>query len=68
VREGDGILSCHLDSSEVKAMGGMHFADIDSSSFDKLLDIETIKHDVERRINPKTPSQKSDQFENTQIS
>ena len=68
VREGDSILSCHLDSSEVKAMGGMHFADIDSSSFDKLLDIETIKHDVERRINPKTPSQKSDQFENTQIS
>ena len=68
VREGDSILSCHLDSSEVKAMGGMYFADIDSSSFDKLLDIEMIERDVEHRIDPKIPSQQSDQFESPQVS
>lgn len=68
VREGDSILSCHLDNSEVKAMGGMHFADIDSSSFDKLLDIEMIERDVEHRIDSRASSQQSDQFKNPQVS
>lgn len=57
MHEGDSVLSCYLDSSEVKAMNGVYFAVMDSSGLDKLLDTEEIEHAVECKLNPKTQIQ-----------